>query len=527
VIKSRRAPPWPLQPTNQLPPKDIADELVDGYCRTTETLLRVLHIPTFKRDYEALWVSDNQPDTGFLMQLKLVLAIGAAVYDEKYTLRSSALQWVYEAETWVSEPKFKSRLDIQSLQTHILLLLAREIVGIGGDSIWFAAGALFRKAIYLGFHRDPQRLPNQNTFTAEMRRRLWNTILEIALQSSLTSGGPPLLSLSDFDTEPPANFDDDQLVAKHPVPKPDDEFTHVSVSIALRKTLPIRLAVAKFLNDLGSSGTYEETLQLDAEFRASYRTLCRTFQRCRSRRGPPVPQFAIQAVDLLMRGYLSALHMPFFGPSLHGSAYAFSRKVVVENSLKIWHLTNPSSGPASENPQTEQGHSDTDLVRLIICGAGVFRTTAFQAVYSIAAELRAQIYEDDSLSPLPLRQDLLQVIRSARDWHFRAIEAGETNIKGYILTCALAAQIEGLLRGVLDDDIPPLLIQAVEEAEEKCLPVLEEMAAALQTERAGDALPQVYMNMTPELSEDWDFMVSSPPRVCYFANRVLDVGYLP
>lgn len=98
-------------------------------------MFRVLHIPTFRRDYEALWVSDDQPDIGFLMQLKLVLAIGSAICDDKYTLRSSALQWVYEAETWVSEPKFKSRLDIQSLQTHVLLLLAREVVGIGGDSI--------------------------------------------------------------------------------------------------------------------------------------------------------------------------------------------------------------------------------------------------------------------------------------------------------------------------------------------------------------------------------------------------------
>ncbi|RHZ70201.1 hypothetical protein CDV55_107236 [Aspergillus turcosus] len=187
---------------------------------------------------------------------------------------------------------------------------------------------------------------------------------------------------------------------------------------------------------------------------------------------------------------------------------AFSRKVVVENSLKIWYLTNPTSGRASADPQTEQGHSDSDLVRLIICGEGVFRITAFQAVFSIAAELRAQIYEDDSLSPLPLRQDLLQVIRSARDWHFRWLEAGETNIKGYILACALAAQIEGLLRGFQGDDIPPLLVQAVEEADEKCLPVLEEMAAALQTERAGDALPQVYVNLTPDLSEDWDFMMS-------------------
>ena len=97
VIKSQRAPPWPSPPKADLPSKDVADKLVDCYFRTTETIYRILHIPTFRRDYEALWMSNTKPDTAFLVQLKLVLAIGAATYDEQFSLRVSAIQWVYEA----------------------------------------------------------------------------------------------------------------------------------------------------------------------------------------------------------------------------------------------------------------------------------------------------------------------------------------------------------------------------------------------------------------------------------------------
>ncbi|EAW12414.1 putative C6 transcription factor [Aspergillus clavatus NRRL 1] len=496
IIKAQRAPPWPAQPTHHLPPKDVTDELVDCYLRTTETVFRVLHIPTFKRNYEALWVSNGQIDTGFLVQLKLVLTIGACIYDEKYTLQVSALRWVYEAETWLSEPKFKSRLDIQSLQTHILLLIAREIVGIGGDSVWFAAGALLRKAIYLGLHRDPSRLPVESTYVAEMRRRLWNTILEITLQSSLASGGPPLLSIDDFDSQPPAHFDDDQLVAEDPVPKPDHAFTQTSIAIALRKTLPIRLAVLKFLNDLASSGTYDETLQLDATLRASYKDLCRTLQKCNSSAGPSPPRFATHAVDLLLHGYIVALHSPFFGPAMRETSYAFSRKVAVEAALKIWYLASPASSAPSS------------LARLLTCGSGIFRILTIQAVLLIIAEFRAEVLEDDGLSPLPPRSDLLAVVKAAKEWVFRWIEAGATNIKGFVLTSAITAQIDGLMRGFRQEDLSTVLIKAIEDAEERCLPVLEKMAAEGQSTDIQGALLQTYMDVPLDMSEDWDFMMA-------------------
>lgn len=507
AIKFHRAPQWPSPPTADLPPKEVADELVDCYLRSTETVYRVLHVPTFKRDYEALWTSDTTPDIAFRVQLKLVFAIGSTTYDEKFTLRASATRWVYEAQTWLSEPKLKPRLGIQYLQTNLLLLFAREAVDVGSDSVWVSAGALLRKAIHMGLHRDFTSAPERTSFALEMRRRLWNTILEVALQSSLTMGGPPLLSLSDFDAQPPRNLDDDQLMAENPVSKPEDSFTQTSIAIALRKTFPLRLAVTKLLNDVGAQDTYDSMLRLDGELRTSYKALYRNIQKWKLTSGLSPFRFDICTLDFIINRYISALHLPLFGPALHEAAYAFSRKVVVETSLKLWCAAFPSSSIMSA--RSNDGvmlPGPYELERLSICGTGFYRTVAMQAALLIVIELKAELQEGESLGPIYLRPDLLSVIEDAKTWYLRCIEAGETNVKGYILTCVAAAQIHGLMEHLEGDELSALLVKAAEDAGEKCLPILERLATQGQGGISG--LHSMPSNTTPDMVGDWDFMVS-------------------
>lgn len=194
-----------------IPPREIADQLVEGYLRTTETVFRILHVPSFRKDYEAFWSSPDSVDMCFMMQLQLVMAIGCTLYDEHYTMRKSAIQWVYEAKCWLISPLPKLRLTLSGLQVMILLCIAEQTAAVGPDLVWIPVGQLMRTAMYMGLHRDPERLPKMNKFRSEMRRRLWNTILEIALQSSMDSGGPPLISLQEYDTCAPTNCDDSQL----------------------------------------------------------------------------------------------------------------------------------------------------------------------------------------------------------------------------------------------------------------------------------------------------------------------------
>ncbi|KAI8296725.1 hypothetical protein K4K59_003908 [Colletotrichum sp. SAR11_240] len=493
-IKARRTPVWPPPPNSKLPSKEVADTLLDNYLRTTESMYRILHLPTFRRQYEALWVNDTVPDPGFLVQLKLVLAIGAVTYDDEFSLRTSAILWVYEAQVWLAEPNFKVRLNIPFLQTSLLLLFAQERVGVAGDSTWVLSGTILRKAMHMGLHRDPNHLPGRSTYEAEMRRRLWNTVLEVDLQASLSSGGAPLISMSDFDTAPPGNFDEEQLEADGPTPRPPSAFTQVSVAIALRQTFPQRLAVVNFLNGFRvSPGTYEDTLRIDTELREAFKGLSRILRTAFSSSSSQAQnaKSEVQLVDFHMQRYLISLHAPYFGPA-HGTAYTYSQKSVVESSLRIWRAACPPPAPASNGLQLNPGVGETesDLPRLASCSSGFYQTATFHAALLIALDLRSQLQEEEDyslLGPTPLRPDLMCVMEEARMWCLRVIEAGETNVKGYLLMNLVAAQIRSMMGLMKKDEVAGELIKAVKGVEEKCLPILERLPDETQKKFISDS----------------------------------------
>ncbi|TFB04221.1 hypothetical protein CCMA1212_003984 [Trichoderma ghanense] len=513
IIKANRTPAWPTIPTRELPEKEVCDKLIDCYLETTESVYRILHVPSFKRDYEELWEPGAYPDMAFIVLVKLVLAMGAMSYDDEFSLRPLAIRWVYEAQTWAAEPEFKARLGIQFIQTQILLMLAREHVGVGGDSVWVSAGELVRRAMHMGLHRDPHHLPKRSLFATEMHRRLWNTIIDILLRMSLTSGGPPLISLEDFDTEPPGNFDDEQLMDEGAVQKPENEYTNMSVAIAFRRTFSARLTVLRFLNDLTSCGTYERTLELDAELRSAYKSICQTLTKFKSQPGQPSSSpsaLALRIVDFTMQRYISALHTPYLIPALRQTKYAVSRKLAIEAALKTWSAVYPSSAIMAPHHRREDSSAFLDgdpLSRLACCGPGFFRTASLQASLLISAELDNQLREEQGLVPSPFRADLMSVIHEAREWCLRSIEVGETNVKGYLVSSVILAHVQGLMRGLDPQELPPLFLKAAEESVEKCLEILEEKAGQGQ-DPAVDAREEMDMVGIRPQSPDWDFLVS-------------------
>ena len=504
TIKAQRAPQWPTAPTTDVPPKAVCDVLVDGYLRTIETLYRIVHIPTFRKEYEAIWETGTQPSTGFMVQLKLILAIGATFYDSKFSMRIEATRWVYEAQSWLMSPAFKSKLGICFLQNNILVLLARELVDVGGELIWISAGAVVRSAVYMGLHKDPAQLRDMSILDAEMRRRIWNTILEISLQSSLVSGGPCFISLNEFDTQPPGNFDDADLDATKSMARPLSHYTQSSIAIALRQTFSARLAVVKFLNDLLSTGTYEETLRLDRDLHSAYKDVRRKLQSF-STTGQSAPmQFELQAVDFVLHRYISSLHVPFFSASLHEATYAYTRKIIVESSVKLWSLAG-STRTITRSPSLP--YTEGDLPRLCRCGSGFFRAFAFQSASLLSVELRA-LYQEDSISGTNVRPDIINIVEDAADWYLQCIRAGETGIKGYLLLSILGAQINALKQNISKDDMPLTLVKAGERAEERCVPLLEELAGFKQTNEDIDPFVNMNFQQSTDFLEDWDTLMA-------------------
>ncbi|KAI0378874.1 hypothetical protein F5Y04DRAFT_142112 [Hypomontagnella monticulosa] len=512
TIKAQRNPELNFKFGVNIPPREIADQLVEGYLRTSETVFRIVHVPSFRKDYENFWLSPDSLDISFVIQLQLIMAIGSTIYDDHFTMRKSAIQWVYEARCWLISPIPKMRLTLSGLQVMILLCIAEQTASVGQDLVWISVGQLMRTAIYMGFHRDPEKLPKMSRFRAEMRRRLWNTILEIALESSMDSGGPPLISLKDYDTCAPSNCDDDQLTDddRQAVINPPEKFTDMSIALALRVSFPARLAIARSLNDIGTQNAYDDTLRLHSQLGTAYKSLSQYLQRFVFADRQPTT-FQRRFMDLLVRRYFMTLHLPYFGPALTEPAYAFSRKTVVEMAAKLYSTVFPHAAlnprplrPPENDPVSSSAEVD-DLARLTTCAAGMFRIVLSQASMAIGLELQNLMQEDDGLGPPTPRADLLNILRDSAGWVYRRIQNGETNIKGHLFTRGMLAHIDALMDGRDGPEAIAEMVKAGTEAMRDGFDVLKQWVEPQPDQTATTNDAQFDFDSIMTVDRDWEY----------------------
>ncbi|OLN81048.1 putative transcriptional regulatory protein C139.03-like protein 13 [Colletotrichum chlorophyti] len=521
VIKTRRTPAFNTVSTGKsMPSREVADALLGCYLRTFESVQRIVHIPTLKADYERYWQHPADASEPSIILLQLCMGIGATFYDERFTLRTLATQWFWEAMLWLITPCEKSRMTIIGLQIRCLMHHLRQTANIGCDLAWIGAGALIRTAMYMGLHRDPKSLIKMSPYRAEMRRRLWATILEISLQSSIDSGGPPLVSPWDYDTEPPANLEDDQLVedtdSAFPVLKDTKTYTHMTVCLALFETFATRLAVTKRVNEFRSDTVYEETLRYSKELGAS---LNRMMQRLKAH--PEVTSFQLRYVQFMSYRLFFALHHQIVPLSLRNPVYYFSRKICVDTALRLCEaafLTPDKSGTgAMEQPSTP---SEVDFQRLTVNGAGSYRSIPLQVVMTIELELINLKEEEMSNGPsiAGSESQLRAILGAVHEWSRARIRSGETNIKGHTLSVLLGAHILSLETGISDDKISEHFQKACEERVEECYNMLLEMA--------GDDVPEEGIQAPVIHDLDMDFDVGVDLLVDWDWDSVDNNGYI-
>lgn len=119
------------------PSRDLADMMVELYFESFESTQRILHVPTFWADYQRYWDHSEGTTTGARLKIFLVIGTGSSLSKHKDTdeLRNMIHHWVYAAQTWLSGPLEKDRLDITGLQVYCLTILARQIFSIGEELV--------------------------------------------------------------------------------------------------------------------------------------------------------------------------------------------------------------------------------------------------------------------------------------------------------------------------------------------------------------------------------------------------------
>ncbi|KAI0872696.1 hypothetical protein GGS24DRAFT_425692 [Hypoxylon argillaceum] len=411
------------KPSLEPPPRMLADAMVGLYFRCFEPVHRILHEPSFQAEYRRFWENPETVTTGQRLKILLVIGIGSSLHDDAgpdSELRGRVQQWIYTAQAWLSGPLEKDRLDVPGLQIHCLATLARQIFSIGGDLVWMSMGSLIHRAMQIGLHRDPKHLPRMSLLVAEVRRRLWYTILELLVQSSLDSAMPPRISFEDFDTESPSNNNDDEIdestVALQSHPR--GAYTSTAIQLVLIDSLQSRLQIVQLLNGLHSELAYPDVLNLSSEILNACQA-CTKFVNENRQIGRQIGVTAFQRnmCDHLVRRFLIPLHFPFASEARNNPLFHYSQKVVLDAAL------------AYISPEP-----DDYFARLIASGGGMYKEGFRCATAAVTLELlvQAQAQREDGTFRNNTRQlDVLkQAVSDITALSWERVRQGETNIKG-------------------------------------------------------------------------------------------------
>ena len=143
------------------------------------------------------------------------------------------------------------------LETLIMILTEESLLLKNSTTDgWLLVNTILRLAILMGYHRDSDHFPELSAFEAEMRRRVWTTILQLDFVLSLEKGLPRGAIETQTDTKQPLNLRDDDFdesTTKLPPPRPEREWTPILPLIAkarLRTALGLICDVNANINSL-------------------------------------------------------------------------------------------------------------------------------------------------------------------------------------------------------------------------------------------------------------------------------------
>ncbi|OTA58346.1 hypothetical protein K449DRAFT_373818 [Hypoxylon sp. EC38] len=448
------APDFDLAP----PSREVADAMAGLYFRSFESTHRILHAPSFWKDYQRYWDHPESVTTDLRLKVLLVIGIGSGLsehIDRDAALRNMVQQWIYAAQTWLSGPLEKDRLDVTGIQIYCLTILARQIFSIGGDLVWGSIGSLIHVAMQIGLHRDPKHIPGISVLKAEVRRRLWATILEMVVQASLDSAMPPRISFDDFDTEAPSNVNDDEMDESTTSlqPHPKGTYTSTSMQLILLDLLPTRLRILNLLNSLHSELSYLDALTLNSELTDQYR-ICNSLMRENEQAG--VTAFHRNLLDYLVRRFLIPLHCPFAGEARSNPLFYYSLKVSLDSAMSIIR------------PEPDERFS-----RLMSFGGGMFREGVRYALAVVTRELISEAEAQRSDGTLHRNNQYLKLLKEAVNemlsLSVERIQKGETNVKGPMFLSMIVAQAEAIEAGT---ECELKVAQAAMDSLEQCYDML-------------------------------------------------------
>ncbi|KAF2181575.1 hypothetical protein K469DRAFT_260358 [Zopfia rhizophila CBS 207.26] len=333
-----------------IPEKSVVDAAVALYFQTFENSYRILHEPTFWRDYATFWEKRDDSPPSFATVLVLILATTKCLSVDQETIfigdssseRESASNLIDACDAWLARQSRK-HLTLVFFQLQCLSLIAKRVNCVKMKQDWVHSGDMVRLGMASGMHRNPSFLAGGRIteYEKEMRQRIWATMMELELQASIDCGLPSSLCGLHFDTQPPSNVPDDAFSPESeqaPVSGPTDAFTSTSYLNYSMNSLPLRVHLMYLLNDPTTKLHYTDILHYDTQLI----TLLSSLPRWNN----PHSTLPSALLDLQLRQFLLILHHPYakLASTNPRFSYSFTACVNAANSILSLYDTLTTSG---------------------------------------------------------------------------------------------------------------------------------------------------------------------------------------
>ncbi|KAI0596075.1 fungal-specific transcription factor domain-containing protein [Biscogniauxia sp. FL1348] len=315
------------------PSREETDSLINVYLDQFEQLHRIIHIPTFKKEYASFWDPLKPRCASFTALVLAMISVSCCLdmqASNKFVgVKSSAFQtaekWIKACDQWCDRQSQKHR-KLVHYQIACLLYLAKRVNIIKKKRFWTTSGSLIREGITVGLHHDPDHVSIKITpYNREMRRRLWATMIEFDVQASFDQGVPTLLSQVYNDADAPRNVDDesfDENSTELPVSRPRTEYTFSSYAHISRQSLPLRLELNKLLTGPPVDLEWEQVLQYSDMISQEIDALPAWDLECdKQSEVSNKPILAHTLLHLQLRQYLIPLHQPYLKLRKYHSRY--------------------------------------------------------------------------------------------------------------------------------------------------------------------------------------------------------------
>ncbi|KAI9158341.1 Transcription factor asR3 [Paramyrothecium foliicola] len=328
-----------------LPTKEEADALIMVYLDQFEQVHRIVHIPTFRKEYEAYWeLGSTQRYAAFTALILAMMAVASCVQAHPQlkfigmmsNARHWAEKWIKACDEWQSKQSQKHRRLIH-YQLACLLYLGKRVNTIKKKRFWTGSGALIQDGIAVGLHREPSHMGGKiDVYNQEMRRRIWSTVQEFDMQASFDHGLPTLVSQLHYDTNAPRNLDDedfDEDTTVLPPSKPPKEYTFSSFQNLTRQSLQLRLELSRLLTGPVSQIDYDQVIRYTNDLTQEIDALPSWDMTSDPGNGKKNPLIAYTLLHVQLRQYIIPLHQPFLKLRQQNSKYQYS-EIIYYNAAR-------------------------------------------------------------------------------------------------------------------------------------------------------------------------------------------------